>query len=89
MESLDDGYSKYKVFYDQYKYEEIYVCSAYEASRMDDETVQRDHCEGRVSAEYVIPYPPGIPILVPGESITRDVINLFPEELTHIRVLVM
>ena len=89
VESLDDGYSKYKVFYDQYKYEEIYVCSAYEASRMDDETVQRDHCEGRVSAEYVIPYPPGIPILVPGESITRDVINLFPEELTHIRVLVM
>ena len=89
VETLDDGYSKYKVFYDQYKYEEIYVCSAYEASRMDDETVQRDHCEGRVSAEYVIPYPPGIPILVPGESITRDVINLFPEELTHIRVLVM
>lgn len=30
---------------------------------------------GRISAEFVMCYPPGIPILAPGELITRDVIE--------------
>lgn len=32
---------------------------------------------GKVSAEYVWAYPPGIPIVVPGEELTEDVINAF------------
>ena len=28
-------------------------------------------CEGRVSAEYVWAYPPGIPLIVPGERVDR------------------
>lgn len=31
--------------------------------------------EGRVCGEFVMCYPPGIPILAPGELITRDVVN--------------
>lgn len=31
--------------------------------------------EGRVSAELVAPYPPGIPVLAPGERITRQVLD--------------
>ena len=31
---------------------------------------------GSISYEFVIPYPPGIPILVPGERITEDLIEL-------------
>jgi arginine decarboxylase len=30
---------------------------------------------GRICAEYVIPYPPGIPLLVPGEEITGDTLS--------------
>ena len=30
---------------------------------------------GRICAEYVIPYPPGIPLLVPGEEITADALT--------------
>lgn len=30
---------------------------------------------GRTCAEYVIPYPPGIPIVVPGEVLTADVLG--------------
>ena len=30
---------------------------------------------GRVSAEFVMCYPPGIPILAPGERITRDILD--------------
>ncbi len=31
-------------------------------------------CEGRVCTEFVMCYPPGIPVLAPGEKITREVI---------------
>jgi len=31
--------------------------------------------EGKVSAEFVMAYPPGIPILAPGERITKDIID--------------
>jgi len=30
---------------------------------------------GRVSAELVAPYPPGIPVLAPGELITRQALE--------------
>ena len=36
-----------------------------------------EECEGRISAEFVYLYPPGIPILVPGELITRTFIENF------------
>jgi len=35
-------------------------------------TVPADAAAGRVSAELVAPYPPGIPVLAPGELITAD-----------------
>lgn len=31
--------------------------------------------EGRVSAEIIAPYPPGIPVILPGEIITSDIID--------------
>ena len=31
--------------------------------------------EGRICAELVMCYPPGIPILTPGERITKDIID--------------
>lgn len=30
---------------------------------------------GKISGEYIIPYPPGIPILCPGEEITKEIIE--------------
>ena len=30
---------------------------------------------GRVSAELVAPYPPGIPVLAPGEEVTIDAVD--------------
>jgi lysine decarboxylase len=38
-------------------------------------TVRAEEAIGRVSAELVAPYPPGIPVLAPGERITRDAIE--------------
>jgi arginine/lysine/ornithine decarboxylase len=30
---------------------------------------------GRISADQVVPYPPGIPVLVPGQRISEDVLD--------------
>ena len=39
------------------------------------ETIRVESCADRTCAEYVIPYPPGIPLVVPGERLTRDVLD--------------
>lgn len=39
------------------------------------EVVPRDQAVGRVSAELIAPYPPGIPVLAPGEAITPTVLD--------------
>jgi arginine decarboxylase len=36
--------------------------------------VDLDKAVGRVSGEMIIPYPPGVPLLVPGERISADVV---------------
>ena len=38
------------------------------------ETVAVDEAIGQVSAELVAPYPPGIPVLAPGERITAEAV---------------
>lgn len=38
-------------------------------------TVAAEHAVGRVSAELIAPYPPGIPVLVPGEVITAATVE--------------
>jgi len=43
------------------------------------ETVALEQALGRIAAEMVIPYPPGIPLLVPGERIDADLLELLLE----------
>ena len=38
------------------------------------ESVAADLAVGRVSAELIAPYPPGIPVLAPGELVTEDLL---------------
>ncbi|PFA63703.1 decarboxylase [Bacillus sp. AFS015802] len=45
--------------------------------------VSLDAAEGEISAGMVIPYPPGIPLLVPGERITADVIERLKEYIVN------
>ncbi|HET7355869.1 MAG TPA: aminotransferase class V-fold PLP-dependent enzyme [Nocardioidaceae bacterium] len=41
----------------------------------ESDTVRIDKALGRISAELVAPYPPGIPVLAPGELITADTLS--------------
>jgi arginine decarboxylase len=41
----------------------------------DKEQLPLDETSGRICSEFVMCYPPGIPILAPGEMVTRDIIE--------------
>ena len=41
----------------------------------DYEVVATDDAIGRISAELIAPYPPGVPVLVPGEEITSQALE--------------
>ena len=50
----------------------IAAMSLSDAFHAESEMVPFAEAVGRISAEFVIPYPPGIPVLLPGERITPD-----------------
>lgn len=54
--------------------------SIYEAEK-EDKFLKIDYrkAEGRISKEYMWVYPPGIPIITPGEIISKDIINLMEQ----------
>ena len=41
----------------------------------DKQSLAIDECAGKVCTEFVMCYPPGIPILAPGEMITKEIIE--------------
>src|SRR3954468_19796907 len=43
------------------------------------ETVKPKKAAGRVSAELITPYPPGIPAIAPGERLTEEIVNYLEE----------
>ncbi|MGD8192564.1 aminotransferase class I/II-fold pyridoxal phosphate-dependent enzyme [Brevibacillus ginsengisoli] len=51
----------------------------YEAVHLAKNSIPLLEAEGRIAGEMVIPYPPGIPLLVPGERIDGHVISLLAE----------
>ena len=51
------------------------VYSESDALYMESEQINLYEAVGRVSMEKVIPYPPGIPLLLPGELITKEIID--------------
>jgi lysine decarboxylase len=55
------------------------VLSPREAFFAPRETVAAAHASGRVCAEMIAPYPPGIPALAPGELIRFDVLEALRE----------
>ena len=58
------------------------VLSSQEAFYSERKSLTLDESVGQVCGEFVMCYPPGIPILAPGERITRDIVDyiLFAKE---------
>lgn len=50
--------------------------SVYEALTMPTKTVSLKECAGFISAEYIYLYPPGCPIVVPGERLSQELVDI-------------
>ena len=48
----------------------------YEVFRLKSKWCEIERCEGLVAKEAIIPYPPGIPLVCPGEIISKDIIAM-------------
>jgi arginine decarboxylase len=55
------------------------VLSPREAFFAPNQTVASDAAVGRISAELIAPYPPGVPVLAPGERITSTALDALRE----------
>lgn len=61
-----------------YKTDNIYTpeISLSEAYYSNKKTVPFNKSAGNISSEFIIPYPPGIPLIAPGEIITENTIEI-------------
>jgi lysine decarboxylase/arginine decarboxylase len=51
------------------------------------ERVRLEHSVGRISSFVVTPYPPGIPVLVPGQRIAKEHVEYLEKQLKNTRVV--
>ena len=57
------------------EYKMVKKFSMKEAFEMEKESVDVVGSVGRICGDFVVPYPPGFPILVPGEIISKDIVD--------------
>lgn len=55
--------------------EQVYTSAQADSLCKETATLAWTECEGLVSAEYAYVYPPGIPIIVPGERISKQAVQ--------------
>ena len=54
---------------------DAFYCGGEQVPLVDERDSIRRELLDRVSADQIVPYPPGIPVLVPGQVITRDIVH--------------
>jgi len=52
------------------------VVLPHDAALCDGELVTLEASEGRIASQFLVPYPPGVPVFIPGLRITRAMIRL-------------
>lgn len=50
-----------------------------DAALCDGELLPLEETEGRIASQLLVPYPPGIPVFIPGLRITQDMIKLIQD----------
>ena len=74
---IDNSLTEKEKLHSEYSFSEIPKRSFISCRKNDfrSEKVLFNNAQGRVSLEYIWAYPPGIPLIVPGEVITNKVIS--------------
>ena len=76
MAEIKRRFSKDKTGMLEHEYiEPKVVLSPQAAFYGDQQTVPIGESAGRISCEFVMCYPPGIPLLAPGEMITKEILE--------------
>ncbi|RXT08982.1 aminotransferase class I/II-fold pyridoxal phosphate-dependent enzyme [Ammoniphilus sp. CFH 90114] len=55
------------------------VLTPYEVFNERSVTVPFEEAEGKICAEMIVPYPPGIPVINPGERMSKEIMNYLQE----------
>ena len=53
------------------------------AALCDGELVPLEEAEGRIASQLLVPYPPGIPVFIPGLRVTRPMIRLIQDVIAQ------
>lgn len=74
---IDNSLTEKEKLHSEYSFSEIPKRSFISCRKNDfrSEKILFNNAQGRVSLEYIWAYPPGIPLIVPGEVITNKVIS--------------
>lgn len=64
------------------------VLEPFEVFKLKYEYCSIDTCEGEIAKEAIIPYPPGIPVVCPGEIISKESINIINDYLNKGRTVI-
>lgn len=59
------------------------VLEPFEVLPLKSKSLNLDESLGKISKDFIVPYPPGIPIVCPGEIITLDVIKIIQEYINN------
>ncbi len=59
------------------------ILEPYEAFNLSYEMIDINKCEGRISKEFITPYPPGIPLVCPGERIEKEAVNIIEDYIKN------
>jgi lysine decarboxylase len=62
------------------------VCTPHEAFFARRRRIPLEQAVGEVSAEQFCPYPPGVPIIAPGERITREAVETLRKSVGQVRI---
>lgn len=59
------------------------VLEPYEVFNLKYKYISLDESLDKISKEFIVPYPPGIPVVCPGEKITTEVIDIIEEYINN------
>lgn len=61
----------------------VKVLEPYEVFKLKGEFCEIENSEGYIAKEAIIPYPPGIPLICPGEIISKEAINIIRDYIIN------
>ncbi|MGN1432891.1 MAG: aminotransferase class I/II-fold pyridoxal phosphate-dependent enzyme [Ruminococcus sp.] len=75
---IDNSLTKKEKFHSDYNFSEVPErrFNSFQKNSYKSEKIMFKNSQGRVSLEYIWAYPPGIPLIVPGEIITDKLISV-------------